>query len=263
MKYFILIAVLACTNLRDYKTVSIEHWKSYPMPTKNEYYKYCDEYQKENETLDDWNVFQKNDSVFATTDWNSLSDTLPFKVKFKQTTLSTIALLAGSKSIIEVEDGLLVAAQHGEFGTSLWWFSKDGKERYEMTDIKSDGNYNKIVKYKNQIYGVTGLHHMVDRPGSIIKIEKENNKWVAKKILKLDSAANFLTFDEGDNFLVGTTKGLYKVHKDLVVENLTKDKFWSSSYSFVKKGNLLYTGMRLGVLKINLNTMDEEWLRPK
>jgi hypothetical protein len=262
MKYSILIAVLLCINLRNYKTVSIEQWKSFPMPTEDEYDAYCDK-QYENGTLDDWNVFQKNDSIFATTDWNSLSDTLPFKVEFKYTTINTIALLSGSKSIVEVEDGLLVAAANGEFGTSLWWFSKDGKERYELTDRKSDGNYNNIYRYKNQIYGVTGLSHLVDRPGSIIKIEKENSKWVAKRIQKLDSAAYFLTVDEDDNFLVGTSKGLYKINKDSSVENLTKDKFWGTSRYFARKGNFIYTGLREGVLKINLKTMQEEWLRPK
>jgi hypothetical protein len=280
MKYSILVIILAFTNFTSIKTEPISNWKSYPMPTKDEYYSYYDKFQKETGGLEDWDVFERNDTVFATTNWELLKDTLPFKVKFKYSSINTQSIINGSLSTVEVNDGIIVAANNGEFGSSLWWFSKDGKQNYLIGDrrkpanadrylpVNKDrfmsgiGNFNKILRYKNQIFGVTGLDHMTDQGGAVIKIEKLDDKWVIKIVKILDSSANFLTFDNDDNFFVGTSKGLYKVDKDLRVENLTNDKFWRCSDTFVKNDSIIYIGIRLGVLKIDLNSKNIEWLRP-
>jgi hypothetical protein len=276
MKYGIFLLCLSFLPLKATRTEAILHWKSDLAPTFQAYYAYYDQFR---ESLEDWSVFEKNDTIFATTDWKSLKNTLPFKLNIQNTSLQSRALLYGVLSIVEVEDGFLVAANEGEFASNLTWFSKDGAQSYLIGDRRKPanadsyfpksnknwigiGNFNKILKYKNQIYGVTGLAHMTDGGGALIKIEKWNQKWVIKVLKKLDSTATFLAFDEKDDFLVGTHNGLYKIDKTFNVENLTKGSFWKHSDSYVKKDSILYTGIRLGVLKVNLNTRHVTWLRP-
>src|SRR5262245_58039948 len=80
-----------------------------------------------------------------------------------------------------VEDGWLVSYNKGEFGGAVWWFSADGKKRYEV----ESGNVWQFVATKDGIFAVDGLAHLTMNYGSIVRITKKDGRWVGNTFAKL------------------------------------------------------------------------------
>ncbi|MFZ6643936.1 hypothetical protein ACO0LL_29695 [Undibacterium sp. TC4M20W] len=57
--------------------------------------------------------------------------------------------------LMEVDDGWLVGFNRGEFGASLYWFSKDRKEHYKI----SNHHIIDFIKKVDGLYAIEGLAH--------------------------------------------------------------------------------------------------------
>jgi len=254
----------------------LKNWKSYPVPTNEDtIYKYSF-------AQNDWFVYLDGDEIRVDDVKNYRRNPrakLPFEIRQSNSNVINIsAPLAGLIDVFEVEDGYLVGFNRGEWGGELYWFSKDGKKRYEI----SRHQIVQFIKRDNKIYAIEGLAHLGTK-GSIIEIEKQKRKWVAKEFLKLstapeaiqlDSKENFIvvtfgtdwSFDEGGNVIINASPGLFSIDREADVDTLVKVGIWGDYLypsSMVIQNDVVYIGMRKGVYKFDLATKREEWLLPE
>jgi hypothetical protein len=85
-----------------------------------------------------------------------------------------------------VDDGWLAGFNEGEFGGALYWFSRDGKRSYPISD-------DQIVDFfslADGIYAIEGLAHLGRSRGSVLRIarSKEGAPWQAQSVVALPSA---------------------------------------------------------------------------
>ena len=253
MKYFSIILTLffSTTCYSQLDIYSIIKWKSYSVPLNEDSI-----HNYGFDLLGEWTVFIKENEIFATKNKNIISDTLPFNITRKETEKYKIG---GRRSTIQVDDGYIVGFYRGEWGGNLYWFSKDGNQKYEI----SKHEIVQFIKRENKIYAIEGLAHLSMSNGSIIEIKKVNNKWTAVEYIKLPSAPKGVDLDAKNNFVIITSKSLLKVDTNSKINTLIEEGFWDAGFyptSLVIKDNIAYIGMRKGILKYDLKTKKQEWL---
>ncbi len=231
-------------------TIPIDKWKAYDVPVNE------DTLSIYNHAQDDWTVFLKDSKIYATNNRNKTSDSLPFKII---PTEEERYRIGGSRSVIKVDNGYLVGFYRGEWGGNLYWFSQDGKNKYEI----SDHEIVQFIKRDNKIYAIEGLAHLDMSAGSIIEIKEVNKKWTAVEHLKLPSAPDGIDLATNNNFVIITSKSLLTVDTNFKIDTLIEKGFWRAALyptSLVIKDSIAYMGMRKGVFKYDLTTNKQEWL---
>ena len=260
-------------------TTFLKNWASHPVPTDK------DTISKYNHALNDWVVYFDGDEIRVDDvrnygRYSRVKNKLPFEIRQSNSQMTIIsAPLAGLIDVIEVEDGYLVGFNRGEWGGELYWFSKNGKKRYEI----SGHQIVQFIERDNKIYAIEGLAHLTMTGGSIIEIEKQKRKWVAKEFLKLDTAPEAIQLDSKGNFIVVTfgtswsldksgktvinaTPGLFSIDREANIETLVEDGilgYYLYPSSMVIQNDVVYIGMRKGVYKYDLATKRDEWLLPE
>ncbi len=251
-QFIIILTLFVCCSCYGQKNIfRISDWKGYSLPLNSDsLHNYQFDMQGE------WTVFKKNNDILATKTRIKISDTLPFKIipskndKYK---------LGGKRSVIQVVDGYLVGFYRGEWGGNLYWFSKDGKRKYEI----SEHEIVQFIKRDNKIYAIEGLAHLSMSQGSIIQIMKVNKKWATVNYLKLPSAPDGVDLASNNNFVIITSESLLTVDTNLKIDTLIEEGFWRAGLyptSLVIKDNIAYMGMRKGVYKFDLSNNTQEWL---
>ena len=241
------ISVICCSQ---FNATPIKNWKSNPVPVNE------DTLAAYNNDTQDWTVFLKENEIFAYSERKKVSDTLPFTII---PTEEERFELSGRRSVIQVDDGFLVGFYRGEWGGDLYWFSKDGKEKYEIPG----GEIVQFIKRDSSIYAIQGLAHLGLSYGSIINIKKVSKKWVAAEYLKLPFAPGGIDIDSHNNFVIITSESLLSVGLNLKIHTLIEHGIWTRGLyptSLVIKDNIAYIGMRKGVFKYYLSTGEQEWL---
>ena len=233
---------------------SVSNWQSFAIPLiKDSLEKYGFD------LLGEWKVFIKDNDVVATKNRYFTLDSLPFKIIPSKDEEHKIG---GRQSFLKVDDGYLVGFYRGEWGGNLFWFSDDGKTKYEI----SNHEIVKFIKRNNKIYAIEGLSHLGNSRGSIIEIKKTNNQWTTSEYIKLPSAPYGVDVDYKNNFIIITSKSLLAVTPDSKVKFLIKEGIWDYGLyptSLIIKKNIAFMGMRKGIFKYNLITKKQEWLMPK
>jgi hypothetical protein len=231
----------------------LKSWKSYPVPINQDtLYKY-------NSDPNDWIIHLDGNEIKVGKDENSPSSSqLPFDIRPSE---SEKHKLRGRRSILEVDDGYLVGFHRGEWGGNLYWFSKDGTKKYEI----SRHEIVQFIERDKKIYAIEGLTHLSISEGSIIAIDKKDNKWTVKEYLRLPSAPDAVQLDSKDNFVIVTSSSLFSIDKKRKIDTLIKVGMWEYNLypsSMVIQDNKVYIGMRKGVYKFDLGTKKDEWLLP-
>jgi len=259
----------------------LKNWKNYPVPTTDEVKNNMQEY---NHSKNDWVVYLDEDEIRVDDVRNYKRNPrakLPFIIKQSNSNIINIsAPLAGLIDAVEVEDGYLVGFNRGEWGGELYWFSKNGKKKYEI----SGHQIVQFIERDNKIYAIEGLAHLGLTGGSIIEIKKQNRRWGAKEFLKLpttpqaiklDSKGNFIvvTFGtnwsfgkEGNGVIINATPGLFSIDRDANIDTLVKDGMWADYLypsSMVIQNDIVYIGMRKGIYRFDLSEKKDEWLLPE
>jgi hypothetical protein len=241
----------SCYSQVDYGL--LKNWKIHEIPSNS------DTLRKYNNSVNDWSVFIRNNTltVIKRKQYDDQS-ILPFDVKPKGDEKSK---MSGRISLIKVEDGYLVGFNRGEWGGYLYWFSKDGSNHY----LISNDQVVQFINKKGQNYAIQGLAHLTMSEGSIIKIEKKNNKWLAHEYVSLPTAPEAIGLDIDDNFLIMTSKSLLKIEDNKKIQTLIGRGFWYddlTTNSMVISNNIIYAGMTAGVFKYDLSNGKQEWLLP-
>ena len=253
--------------------IFLKNWKSYPVPTDEDTilnYRYAQ---------NDWIVYFDGDEIRVDDIRNvDTRAKLPFDVfQSNSKRINITDPLAGKVDVVKVKNGYLIGFNRGEWGGELYWFSKNGKKRYEI----SGHQIVQFIKRDNKIYAIEGLAYL--SIGSIIEIEKKMRKWVAKEFLKLPTAPEAIQLDSKGNFIVVTfgtswslgkrgktvinaTPGLFSIDREANVNTLVKNGIWGDYLypsSMVIQNDVVYIGMRKGIYKFDLATKKDEWLLPE
>ena len=277
----VIFLMISLSTFGQENLTFLKNWKHYPVPTTDEVRSNAPEY---NHSQNDWVVYLDEDEIRVDDVRNYKRNPgakLPFIIRQSNSNMiNTSAPLAGLIDAIEVEDGYLVGFNRGEWGGELYWFSKNGKERYEI----SGHQIVQFIERDNKIYAIEGLAHLGLTGGSIIEIKKQEEEWVAKEFLKLpttpraiklDSKGNFIVVTFGTNWsfgkggngvIINATPGLFSIDRDANIDTLVEDGMWGDSLypsSMVIQNDVVYIGMRKGIYKFDLSEKKDEWLLPE
>jgi hypothetical protein len=102
-------------------------------------------------------------------------------------------------SCLKVEDGWLQAADAGEFGGGLFWWSKDGS-KYK---IITDRNAQIVSNIGGRIYAVESLAHMDTIYGSLVEVRRTLKGWETAWITDIHVDPRIVVLD-GDRFVFAT-----------------------------------------------------------
>lgn len=191
---------------------------------------------------------------------------------------------------IKVKDGWLVALNKGEFGGSVWWYSKNLEHDKKIAEL-NDVNVIAFFEVKERIFAVAGLSHMaLHRKGGLFEFQLENSdNWSIKKV------ADFAGYPV-EHFFSGVNNKLYTVVNSVIIgERFLESRssllevslegeitywvdngFWrhisrkndinkfhpTNSLAHEPDSGDVYIGLSLGVAKITAHDKNVIWLVP-
>jgi hypothetical protein len=216
----------------------------------------ADYWQRANWSSDEWVVYLREGRPSVRAQKRSEDDRgkLPF------------AVAKGFRNVhvAKVADGWIVASNYGEFGAELWWFSPEGKSRYQISREHVRG----FLQNDRELFALEGLAHKgIDR-GQVLRIVPgSNGKWRSERVVDLGSEPGAATRDKDGSLIIVTNTRLVRVRVGKPVETLLDDMFWDGLYPnsiVVDSSGTVYIGMRKGVAKATLKgTKTLSWLVPK
>ncbi len=112
------------------------------------------------------------------------------------------------RRFVEVANGFLVGYNKGEWGGKLYWFSRDGKSRYRISDHQVTG----FVRHGGDLFAFEGLSHMGPGRGSMIKLKEHGGKWTARTIVKLADEPGPYVADGPDRVLLLVGRSLLSLN---------------------------------------------------
>jgi len=118
----------------------------------------------------EWRVFVENDRVLAqlaSEPQRAHRDRPEFTPKVEP------FFTRPGTALMRVEDGWLTGFNDGEFGAALYWFSRDGKQNYKISDHQVIDFFSGL----DGIYAIEGLGHMGYVRGSVIRIARGHRRF--------------------------------------------------------------------------------------
>ncbi|MFZ6875899.1 hypothetical protein ACO0LF_27835 [Undibacterium sp. Di27W] len=171
-------------------------------------------------------------------------------------------------AVVEVDDGWLVGYNCGEFGAALYWFSKDRKKYYKI----SDHHIVDFIKKNDGLYAIEGLSHMGSTDGSWLRLAKIAERWQAKVEVQLPCVPFAASLKRDQDVLVVCTEALLSIGRSKKTSNgnminvkhklLLQDGLWPTSSAMSDKEDYLYIGARQYVIQVDLRNMQVRYLIP-
>ena len=99
----------------------------------------------------EWRVFTENGQISA-----QLTKEAPEQRTERPRFTPKAGQFHGASAFARVDDGWLVGFNEGEYGAALYWFSRDGKRSYKISD-------HQVVDFfslPDDIYAIEGLAHL-------------------------------------------------------------------------------------------------------
>lgn len=152
----------------------------------------------------------------------------------------------GGQAFAAVDDGWLVGFNEGEFGAALYWFSRDGKQNYKVSD-------DQVVAFfviADELYAIQGLAHLSLSSGSVIRIAKPLPfaRWRASEVTKLPFAPYAISVRRDGTMLITLSDSLVSIGRDHQVTTLMSNVPWDGLYPnssiLSYDEHTLYIGMR-------------------
>ena len=148
---------------------------------------------------------------FRPTPTHHANNSLPFKVNYAPDR-------AGFRSVMTVKNGYLVGFDAGEFGGSLWWFSKTGQQSQRLSASTMAGpggpfqaeNVIGIDTLRGEIFVFMGLDHLGGRSGRVFRAVERAGTWRLELVGLLDSAPRAWS-ENGDGIVAVTSGGLWRI----------------------------------------------------
>jgi hypothetical protein len=207
----------------------------------------------------EWRVFSENNKIVAQLGGGKHRDQ-----RERPAFSTTIDQFRGASLFSRVDDGWLVAFNHGEFGAALYWFSNDGQGHYKISD-------HQVVEFfalPNGLHAIEGLAHMSFSKGSIVRIARSEPgaRWQALTVTELPFAPYAISMGRENKMFVTLSDALVSVGYDRRVETLLGNAAWSGLYPnssvFSSDEQKLYIGMRQFVAEFDIPTKKLRFLIP-
>jgi hypothetical protein len=135
------------------------------------------------------------------------------------------------RRFIEVGDGFLVGYNQGEWGGGIFWFSRDGKNHYEVSRCAQVTDF---IRHGADVFALEGLSHLGISNGTFLQFEKENGKWLARTIAKLPGAPGPHILDGPDRILLIAEDDLVSLRFSGEQKTLHKSARFGSANSLVR-----------------------------
>jgi hypothetical protein len=170
----------------------------------------------------------------------------------------------GAKRFRQVDDGWLVGFNHGEFGAALYWFDRNGRHHYKI----SDDQVVAFFSLSDGIYAIEGLAHMGASCGSVIRISRPmiGVHWQATRVVRLPFAPSTVSVRRDDSMLITLSDSLVSVGPDHQIRTLIPDAPWQGLYPsssiLLPDESRLYIGMRQFVSEVDLTANQFRLLVP-
>jgi hypothetical protein len=235
-------------------------WQAVALPAYSDYTASTAWSYAANASPYEWTVFAKDSKVCAQTDGQK---TTSDRIKG----LGFIPRAEGLKAvaaIAPVVDGYLVGFNEGEWGAVLYWFSRDGKCSYKV----SEHQVVDFVVISKTLYAIEGLSHLIFSHGSIIKITRSNDRgrWEAHEWVKLPFAPEAVSLTRDDSMVIALSDALVAVDTRGKIDFLVRDAPWRvlylSSSVLSADGDKVYLGMRQYVGEFNMKSKELRMLIP-
>jgi hypothetical protein len=206
-----------------------------------------------------WHVFTKDGEVRAQLS-SETTDVRPQQLSFTP----EAGKFRRASTAAAVDDGWLVGFNEGEFGGALYWFSRDGKHSYPISN-------DQIVDFfslADGIYAIEGLAHLSGSRGSILRVTrpKEGAPWRAQSVVALPYAPYAVSVRRDGTAVITLSDSLVSVGHDLKAETLVPDAPWGALYPtcsvLAPDEQKLYIGMRQFVGEFDLKTKTLRFLIP-
>jgi hypothetical protein len=130
----------------------------------------------------------------------------------------------GANRFAAVEDGWLIGFNHGEFGAPLYWFSRDGKRHY----LISNSYVVAFFMRPDGMYAIEGMAHMGASCGSLIRVARatRKGKWRAERFVRLPFAPNTISLKRDGEMIIALSDSLVLVNSKGHITTLISDAPW-------------------------------------
>ena len=263
----LILAFGVCVAAREYPR-DITKWREFKVPPKSPLAPRMIWFYASNYSDLSWRVFTKNGKALASNDPEAPvkpSERPKFTPKVAaRKSDSAYNLFQGGSAFAAVDDGWLVGFNQGEFGAALYWFSRDGKRNYKI----SNHQIVDFVTLSNGVYAVEGLAHLSISRGSVIRISrpKAGAHWAATTVTKLPFAPYAVSLRRDGTLLITLSNSLVSVGPNHKVRTLLSDAPWGGLYPnssvISPDSKKLYIGMRQFVGEFDLTNNKLRFLLP-
>ncbi len=167
------------------------------------------------------------------------------------------------RHVIKVRDGRLVGENHGEWGGGLWWISRDGRRRKQL----SDENVHGFVKTSSGVLVIVGLSHLTFNYGEVLQyIDGPGRKKRVKAFADLGFAPRTFLLESPESVMVLTRDGFVRVHSSGGLESVFRRVYgllYPNSFT-LSPNRVIHVGMRHFITRLTPSegTYKEEWFVP-
>ncbi|CAM4425367.1 hypothetical protein SAMN06265348_12146 [Pedobacter westerhofensis] len=208
---FLILLQLPSLLLAQSNKVLLGNWKSHPIPTA----------QNAGFHKTDYHFVSLNgDAIVASKLVDSSQSKLPFK--FSPSGFKEDMTMKGNKSVIEVRNGYLVGFDNGEFGASLYWFSRNGNQKYQI----SDHHVKQFYIAHDIIYAIEGIEHMGSDIGSLLLISMIDGQWRVTNSFKLPNDPKAIGIDSKNHVIVITSSAILSINEFAKITILNSFQNW-------------------------------------
>jgi hypothetical protein len=226
----------------------VRKWISVEQPSKDNWEASQSFFMDANHSKYEWEVKSTSDGVIACLKNESSKEEK--RCPEFDTTVQLDDTKAKASQMLEVEDGWIAAYNEGEFGSAVYWFSKDGLVRRKL----SAHQINQFMVEGTRIFAVEGLAHLSRSTGSMIEIKHDASGWNVDEFLPLPGSAEAITrIGEGDYVIVASGM-LLRVNLQKEVLILVLKGEWGGMYpnSITADSEFIYIGMRQYVARCRI-----------
>ena len=252
------VALVAQATEPDYPR-EVAQWQEVSIPGETNRGARAAWFYAANYSRHEWRVFAENNKIVA-----KLGGTKHRDQRERPAFNPTVDQFHGASLFSRVDDGWLVAFNHGEFGAALYWFSDDGQRHYKVSDHQVVG----FFALPNGLHAIEGLAHLGLSKGSIIRMARTEPgaRWRALTVTNLPFAPYAISIGRDNKMLVTLSDVLVSVGDDRRVETLLGNSPWSGLYPnssiLSSDEQKLYIGMRQFVAEFDILSRKLRFLIP-
>lgn len=161
---------------------------------------------------------------------------------------------------IKTPDGKIIGIDVGEWGGKLFFVPAENAKK---SFIIKNGNIKFIFSYRDKIYFIEGLLHMIISQGALFELDISSDTINYKRILDFDDDAPQSYAVYKDKIFVAGHKNFYIIN-DLRKEVIFENTFWGSLHPnsiAVFNNENVFVGITGGIVKLDLTQKSQTFYK--